>query len=391
VGIFEPYPMGHGGGNLRTQLYIVKLLDRRRFTPVVISPEETPFLARFREQGAEVVVEPPPASIHRFAGQVLRDTLAGRVRSAVDLLAYNRRIARLVRDQRIDLLYCNSIRALLLAGLGGKLARVPVLWYIKGALENPLLDRVGFALADRILFFCAANRDDRYPRLVAWYRRKIGVLRIGLDMRVIDQALASDRTDAARSLALDPLRINVAVLGQVYRPKGVHVALDALRQALPESPSLMLYVIGDHVLEAFRPYRAELEAYIARHGLSHHVRFTGWRTDSLQLLSLMDIQLHPSLAEGFGRAVLEGMALGKPVVASAVGGLREAIRDGENGYLVPPGDASAMAGRLRQLAADPALRERLGAAARETVRAHYLIEEKVQELEGIWASMAEAR
>jgi glycosyltransferase involved in cell wall biosynthesis len=388
VAIYEPYPMGQGGGNLRTQWYIVKLLDRRRFRPVVIAPEDTPFLDRFRECGAEVIVEAPPPSIHRFAGQVLRDTLARRVRSSADVIAYNVRIARLLRRRRIDVLYCNSIRALLLAGIGGKLARVPVLWYVKGALENSLLDRIGFALADRILFFCAANRDDRYRTLVRWFRRKIGIVRIGLDPSVIANVESADGTALRGELQIDPSRVNVAIIGQVYRPKGVHFALEALRRIVGECPEIRLYVVGDHVLEEFRGYRDELDAFVAQHGLADHVRFTGWRTDALQVLALMDAQLHPSMAEGFGRAVLEGMALGKPVIASAVGGLREIIRDGENGFLVPVGDVQAMAERLRVLARDRALRARIGAAARRTVFDGYLIEDKIRQLEAIWAAMS---
>jgi glycosyltransferase involved in cell wall biosynthesis len=105
----------------------------------------------------------------------------------------------------------------------------------------------------------------------------------------------------------------------------------------------------------------------------------------------MDIVIHPSLAEGFGRAVLESMALGKPVVASAVGGLREAIRDGQNGFLVIPGDVDAIARRWRELLVDPKLRQRLGQAARATVFADYLIDDKVARLADIWAEMAADR
>src|SRR5687768_11059707 len=100
--IFEPYPMGQGAGNLRTLWYILKLLDRSKFTPIVVSPEETEFLGRFRGWNVEVIVETPPPSIHRFGGKVLRDSLFGRLRAVVDLIRYNIRIARLMRERQID-------------------------------------------------------------------------------------------------------------------------------------------------------------------------------------------------------------------------------------------------------------------------------------------------
>ena len=386
--MYEPYPMGLGGGNLRTQLYIAKRLDRTKLVPVVITPDDTPFIERFRQAGVECLVETPPPSIHRFAGRVLRDSLLARARSVVDLVCYNLRLARLFRRRGVDVLYCNSIRAVLLSGLGGRLAGVPVVWYIKGALDNPFLDRLGFLLADRILFFCAANRDDRYPALVRRYRRKIGVVRIGLDTTVIDEVGRSDRRALAEELDIRPDRINAIMLGQVYRPKGQHYVLEGLKSVVDEFPNFMMYIAGDHVLEEYRPYRQELERIIERDGLQQHVRFIGWRTDALPILSLMDIMVHPSLAEGFGRAVLEAMALGRAVVASAVGGLREAIRDGENGFLVPSGDTAALTDRIRRLARDPALRARLGREARREVDTHYLIEDKVAELQQIWLEAA---
>ena len=303
-------------------------------------------------------------------------------------MRYNLRLARLFRQRRVDVLYCNSIRAVLLAGLGARLAGVPVLWYIKGRLENPWLDRLGFAVATRILFFCAANRDDDYPALVARYQDKIGILRIGLDRTAIAAAEQSDRQALARELDIRPGRINAIMLGQVYRPKGQHYVLEGLQEVVREFPSFMLYIAGDHVLDQYRPYREELERIVARDGLERHVRFIGWRTDALPILSLMDIMVHPSLNEGFGRAVLEAMAMGRAVVASSVGGLREAIRDGENGFLVPPRDTAALIDRILRLARDPDLRERFGRAARREVFAHYLIDDKVCELQQIWLQMA---
>jgi glycosyltransferase involved in cell wall biosynthesis len=105
----------------------------------------------------------------------------------------------------------------------------------------------------------------------------------------------------------------------------------------------------------------------------------------------MDILIHPSLAEGLGYSVLEAMALGRPVVTSAVGGLREIIVDGQNGFLIKPGDTDAIVDRVIRLAADPDLRTTMGRAARETIFADYLGEDKIHDLERLWREMARAR
>lgn len=382
--------MGRVGGNLRTLSYILEQLDRREFDPIVVAPMETEFLQRMRDAGTECVVISPPASIDRYGGKVLRAGPLAKVRSITDVVQYNRQIQRFIRERGgFDVIYANSIRAVLSVGLAARRTKTPLLWYIKGELNNPWLDRAGFALADRVLFFCESNRDDKYPALIAKHRAKIGILRIGIDPAAIEEVEARDKSGVRRDLALDPARINTLVLGQLYRPKGQDLAIKALAGLVRDFPKVKLYIVGDHVIEEYRPYRDELDALVLEHGLQDHVVFTGWRTDALDILASMDIVLHPSLSEGFGRAVLEAMALGRPVVASKVGGLREIIRHGENGFLIDPGDVKALEIHWRRLLEDAALRAAFSREARRAVFTDYLLADKIAQLAAIWREMAE--
>ena len=385
--IFEPYPMALVGGNQRTLFYMLEHIDRNRFEPVVVSPMRTEFVERVREAGIECLVMEPPPSVSRYGGRALRDGPFAKLRSAFDLARYNLRIARLLRERPFDVVYANSIRAVLFVALAARLTRTPLLWYIKGELQNPWLDRLGFAVSDRILFFCEANRDDTPLSAVEKYRRKIGILRIGIDPADIHDVERRDKSQVRRDLAIDPRCVNTIVLGQLYRPKGQHFAIEALASIVKDHPNVRLYIVGEHVIDEYRGYRDELDALVAKHGLSEHVVFTGWRTDALDILALMDIVLHPSLSEGFGRAVLEAMALGKPVVASRVGGLREIIRHGENGFLMDVGDVAGLTSAWRALVTQPALRETLSREARRDVFSSYLLADKIARLAEIWNEM----
>lgn len=376
------------GGNFLTQQLILDRLDRKRFHPVVVAPTEGKALDRFRALGVECVVMAPPGELGRYGGAILRDGFLGRVKSAFYLLLYNFRMACFFRKRKINLVYANCVRAHFSVGLGARLVGVPTLLYIKGELANPLIDRLCFILASKILFFCAQNRDDKYPLLVRWFHRKIQILNIGMDTALIAEVERRDRSGVRQELDIDSSCLNAVVVGQLYRPKGQHLAIEALSRLVAEFPQVRLYLAGDHVIEEYRPYKAELEALIEQYGLAKHVRFIGWRKDALDIVSLMDIVIHPSLAEGFGRAVLESMALAKPVIASAVGGLREAIQNGRNGYLVSPGDIDAITLRWRELLSSAELRRRLGQEAKRTVFANYLIDDKVSRLSEIWSEMA---
>ena len=389
VVFFEPYPMGTGG-NFLTQKLILERLDRKRFQPIIVAPMEGVALDRFRELGVECVVIPPPGALGSYGGAVLRANFLSRLKSAFDLIKYNFQVASFFRKRKIDVVYANCVRAQMCLGLAAWFTRVPSLLYIKGEMVNPIIDHLCFVSATRILFFCAQNRDDKYSHLVRWFGRKINILRIGLDPASINKVEGCDHSGLRHELDIDPNCLNTVVLGQLYRPKGQHFTVEALARLVKEYPQTRLYLVGDHVIEEYRPYKTELESLIDQYGLAKHVRFTGWREDALKIVSLMDIVIHPSLAEGFGRAVLESMTLGKPVIASAVGGLREAIQDGRNGYLVRPGDVDAIAHRWSELLSSPELRQRLGQEARRTVLADYLIDDKVSRLSEIWADMATA-
>jgi len=385
--IHEPYPFGKIAGNLRTQSFIIRLLDKERFKLFLLASFETEFTNKAGSWGVEKLIVPPSPRLNRYGGECLQDSFFNRAMSAADLIRYNWELSRLFRRKQIDVVYCNSIRSILTVGMAAKLAGVPIFLYIKGELQNPFLDPLGFVLASRMCFFCEANRDDKYSLLVALFAKKIGILRIGIDLAEIRDVASSDKTSLLRELELDDSYVNCVYVGQLYPPKGVHFLIEALALVKDQFPRTRLYIVGDHIIDAYRDYREELTRLIETMGLRGKVSFTGWRPDALSIVSLMDILVHPSLSEGFGRAVLEGMALGKPVIASRVGGLRELVEDGENGFLVDPGDPAMIASRLRRLLADRTFRENLGKKAQQRVFSNYEISGRVRELERIWSDM----
>jgi glycosyltransferase involved in cell wall biosynthesis len=117
------------------------------------------------------------------------------------------------------------------------------------------------------------------------------------------------------------------------------------------------------------------------------VAFLGWVDDVPSAMDKWDIVALPSLAEGLGIAALEAMARGIPVVATQVGGLSEIIVDGKTGFLVPAKDPQAMADRISQLARDPALRAKLGNAARERAADLFSVERESQAIQSAYQSL----
>jgi glycosyltransferase involved in cell wall biosynthesis len=119
-------------------------------------------------------------------------------------------------------------------------------------------------------------------------------------------------------------------------------------------------------------------------GPSPRVLFTGRRDDVAAILAVLDVAVLPSYREAQGISLLEAMALARPIVASAVGGIPEFVTDGQTGLLVPPRDPAALAGALLRVLADRGLAARLGRNARELVREHYCLDHMVRRIEELY-------
>jgi len=171
------------------------------------------------------------------------------------------------------------------------------------------------------------------------------------------------RAAVRREWGLGDEDVAVVVVGALEARKGHAVLLGAAAALAPAAPRLRYVFCGEG-----RQAEALARAAAALDGA---VEMVGFRRDVAACLAAADVVALPSLQEGLGVAALEAMAAGRPVVASRVGGLAEAVVHEETGLLVPPGDPTALATALVRLARDPGLRARLGAAGRARVLARY--------------------
>ncbi len=186
----------------------------------------------------------------------------------------------------------------------------------------------------------------------------VWVIPNGVDAQTFHPAAENERPSGA------PVRL--LFVGRVVFQKGLDVLLRALA-ALPADAAWELEIIGDG------DQRAALTAEAARLGLAARIIFAGWcdRARIAERYRAADVFVFPSRDEGMPNVVLEAMASGLPIVATAIAGSEELVRAGENGHLVPAADAAALAAALAQLLADPARRRALGRASRAIVEREY--------------------
>jgi glycosyltransferase involved in cell wall biosynthesis len=170
--------------------------------------------------------------------------------------------------------------------------------------------------------------------------------------------------DLPRPAELDPAAFNIVIAGRLEPVKGIDLALQALRsERLP--PTATLVIIGDG------PLRESLQRQAREWGVAQRSRFLGFRTDAAAFIRHADVVMMPSLHEGLPYTLLEAAAAGTPVAVSRVGGLAEVLVDGQTALLFPAGSVPDIIECLVRLYSDPPLRQRIGAAASETVATRF--------------------
>jgi glycosyltransferase involved in cell wall biosynthesis len=294
-----------------------------------------------------------------------------------------RRVAALLRRHAPALVHCHTGRANWVGGVGARWARVP-------ALSTRRMDR-------------RVKRGPRTRWLYGCLLRRVAAISPAVERRLLDARIAPERIRVIWS-AVDPAQLEPSATRQALRArldaapetpivlvaanlvhrKGVDVLLEAFA-LLPPDACGALWIAGDG------PERAALEAAAARLGIAEHVHFLGRRGDVPDLLEACDVFVLPSRQEGLGVAALEAMARGRPVVASAVGGLAEIVIPERTGLLVPPEDAAALASALARLCADRGLAQRWGAGGAARVHERFLAEQMVSAYEVLYREILAER
>jgi len=202
---------------------------------------------------------------------------------------------------------------------------------------------------------------------------------------VVPNGVDFERLDEGAACRPDPLpreprgAFRVLVPASLIWQKGHDVLVDAI-EALRASPfpPLQLWLAGDG------PERPALEERIEAAGLGREIHLLGNRSDVFALMARADLVALPSRVEGHPLALLEALALGRPAIATRVGGVGEIVRPDETGLLIPPGDPAALAAALQRLRRDPALRRRMGAAAARDARARFDVRRTVSAVEALY-------
>jgi glycosyltransferase involved in cell wall biosynthesis len=297
-----------------------------------------------------------------------------RIRNSLDFAA-GLRLRKLLWHERYDVVHFHTARAHALAPFARGLVPALVVTRRMDYPPNRLSARWLFNLRVDGVAAISESVADALARSGV-NRDRIAIIPSGVDCDRFRPPRDDERRNARAALGLGPGEVAAGAVGMLEPRKGHRFLLEAIALwvtdggmaagAARDEPAaggngtgrLRCFIAGEGSL------RAALESRVNQLGLDAHVRLTGHLADPRELLWALDIFAMPSLKEGLGVAALEAMACGLPVVASDVGGLREAVEPGRTGLLVTPGEPGALAAALRQLGDAPQRRIAMGEAAR---------------------------
>jgi glycosyltransferase involved in cell wall biosynthesis len=391
------------GGSLTGLYHLICGLDRTRFAPAMVLYEAKAIEAdlsamnvpvyhvrRRRLNKGHALLKYESYQRAKTSKRIRSVLGLGRqgLRLAIEEVPAAVRLARIVRRAEADVVHLgNGVRANFDGLLACLLTRRPVVCHVKGFERYSNRERWVAPRIDALVCMTRAVEEHCAHHGVRGCRTQ--VVYDALD----EAAFAPHRPPGAvrAEFGITTGAPCLGAIGNIQEWKGQAVLVEAMARVVDAVPEARALIVGG-VHRAGAAYYEQLQARIRDLHLDRSLSITGFRHDIADVMNALDVIVHTSVRpEPFGRVILEGMLLGKAVVATAAGGVPELIREGETGFLVPPGDAARLAGRLIPLLHDSALRQSVGKRAQAWGREQFSLQRHVAAMSAIYEELVSGR
>ena len=383
--LFVDHTAQMGGGEIAL-FKLLRHIDREKFTPIVLLFADGPLGEKLR----------PDFEVHILrlgedVAQTRKDSLGVwsllKLSAVFKTLWFCLRVSRFISQHRVDLIYTNSLKADLIGGVAGRLARRPVVWHIRDRIDSDYLPQpvvwlfrhlAGLIPSHLIAVSAAAlntisTADDPSTAESSRVARRRSVVHDGIDAREIRVVESSSR--------------RLGLIARISPWKGQHIFIQAAAQVHAQVPEARFYIIGS-ALFGEQSYEQEIRSLVQKLNLTGVVEFTGYCANVTEHIEQLDVVVHASTSgEPFGQVTIEGMAAAKPVIATNGGGIPEIVVDGETGILVAMGNVPAMASAMLWMLQHPSEAKQMGRKGRERVLRHFSMADSARKVEMAFESV----
>ncbi len=376
------------GGSAETTLQVVSLLSREKYEVFLAHGLSLESNMGVTEQ--EVLERDLSLAEKKGLRVFSIPSLVRRLSLKNDLLAFIS-IYRLIKRIKPHIVHTHTSKAGVLGRLAACLARVPIIIHTPhghvfhsyyGYILTKIIvfvERILSFMTDKITALTDRERDEHLEQGIASIEKYV-IIHSGVRLQQI-MNMNIDVETGKKEFDIPQNSNVIGVVGRLVPIKGHKYLVSAAKRIIKEFDNTVFVFVGDGYLETRLKEQAESL------GVRKNIIFTGWRGDVIEVLDLFDILVLPSLNEGMGKVLIEGMALGKPIVASSVGGIIDLVKNGDNGILVPPRDSDALAEAILKLIRNKNLAQKLGENGKAKVYPEYDTLVMISQIEDLYESL----
>jgi glycosyltransferase involved in cell wall biosynthesis len=316
--------------------------------------------------------------------------LLRRINPVYDLLALFSLYVFLIKEKP-SIVHTHTSKAGLLGRLAAKLAGIPIIIHTPhghvffgyfGPAKTKIfaiLENFASRITNKMIALTNKERNDHVLFRIT-DEDKFVVIPSGVELNKLRELPSNEKQNLKKKLGIPENSLIIGTVGRLEPVKGHEFLIKAAGNIISKYPDAFFIFTGDGYL------RQDLERKASNLDLRENIIFMGWRDDAAQIISAYDVFVLPSLNEGMGRVLVEAMALGKPIVASNIGGIPDLVIHGKNGFLVPPKKPKELAKYIQILLEDEEKREKMGLAGKE-MSLNFSVENMVEKIEKLYGEL----
>ncbi len=350
------------GGAEENLFSLIKSLDRKKYTPILICQEDGELPQRLKKISVE-------ARYLKMRGWRKGKYFLLNLVTIIKLLIF-------IKRNNIRLVYINPYRLSPYGTLAARLAGIPAILAIHEFIDQSKVKRFLLNKADKIIVV-----SDNLKEPLGDCKDRITRIYNGVDFSIFDRSIKGD--DIRKEFNIVNGTYLVGMIGHLTPWKGHQDFLAAAAKVLKDGPPVKFLIVGDAVFNQQLSIE-ELKEISRQYAIDKQVLFAGARRDVPQIIASLDILVLPSWQESFSRVILEAMAMGKPVIATDCGGPDEIITNCRTGVLIPIKSPGLLAEAIIKLLSDSVERERLAQAGYELVKNRFDLQKQVNKVTDLY-------
>jgi len=354
-----------GGAEIST-LLLLKYLDREKLNPICIIPDLGILSDRLKNLGVKYVVMTLEQIKLPFPYSYFKTV-------------WN--LSKFIKKNEIDLLVCTHQLCNQYSLPAAKLNRIPIVCHTRNLIPNFRSFWRTFLHFPDVLIANSKATAESYSHYIGKHQ-KVEVVYNGVDIQEYSPSMNGSLV--RKRYGIDDNKFLIGMVSRISLQKRQDIFIKAIAEVVKVCPNVCTLIVGDAKAERSEDYLRDLHRMVGDMELRDNVIFTDFVQDMQELYACLDLLVLSSQGESFGRVLIEAMAMEKPVVATATGGIVEVVEDGVTGLLVEPGDATNLAKAIIWMIENEENGKRMGKAGRKRVEKMFNIEKNVKETQKIY-------